>query len=206
MHSPISAIADLVACSFRELFHSPKLNRFYQPVASLLQATSYRQRLSHSAKLLTFANCFPPLNNSFITCQLFNLAFECFKSCKLTDLFTSVTANKLISSILFELHGDSGHYTVSLNALGMLLHILVNKYLKRMVWKLVNFHNGNIPDFAQLCFFTTFICLEKVIVSGQLNWGAPLLAMLCHLSIKLDYYKTPMRNGLSDYATSETAA
>ena len=40
-------------------------------------------------------------NNGFITGKLFDLAFQRFKSCKFTSLFSPVTTDKLIPSVLF---------------------------------------------------------------------------------------------------------
>ena len=40
-------------------------------------------------------------NNGFVTGKLFDLTFQRFKSCKFSRLFPSVTADKLIPSVLF---------------------------------------------------------------------------------------------------------
>ena len=65
-------------------------------------------------------------DDCFITGQLFNLTFQRFKPRKLASLFSSVSAYKLIPSVLFKPNGSRGHYAVSLNALDKLLHILVH--------------------------------------------------------------------------------
>ena len=74
-------------------------------------------------------------------------------------------------SVLHQTDSGRGHNAVSLHALDKLLHILVHQYLKRVVWKLVNFREWNIPYLAQRRFCTAFVRLEKVIVCGQLDFA-----------------------------------
>ena len=65
-------------------------------------------------------------DNGFITGKVFNLAFKGFKPCKLTSLFSSVTADKLIPPVLFLADSGRGHYAAPPYAVHKLLHVLVH--------------------------------------------------------------------------------
>src|SRR5699024_12480741 len=103
-------------------------------------------------------------DDCFITGQLLDLAFQGFQSRKITRLFTPVSADKLIPSVLLEPDSRRGHYAISLDTLNKLFHIFIHSAFKRMVWELVNLRSGDFPYLAQGSLCTTFVCFTYVVV------------------------------------------
>ena len=80
---------------------------------------------------------------------------------------SSVSRDQFIATVLFP-RDSGGQHTVFSDALLDALHLFAVQHLERMVWKLRDLRNGNLPYTLQLILLPLFFRLKEIIDTRRL--------------------------------------